>query len=402
LIAIQAFGEFEGNSLAPADRLIANTTAYIKEHPTDPMGPYTLARVHYLAFATRGATLNAWPNDGRALPEIYDPMPTRPQSSNLNPMDASLRVHLTEAIENFRKAIQMDEKNGLFHLGLASISRQALSSGLELGAIPGMAPADIPKDGNFTAVWREQAIAEYLKAYQLSIDTTAMIRAGSPGGGTVTSASYEAGTRYVEMVGARGVRDSERTVYERIKDSLPSLSKQGISFITPIVFRLTAPVRLEALLDAGKTVAFDLAGSGIPQRYTWLRPDTGILVWDPTRAGRITSGHQLFGSVTFQMFWPDGYRAIDALDDNRDGELRGAELDGLAVWFDLNQNGVSDAGEVTPIEKTGIASISARATTCIGASLANETGLIMTDGRALPTYDWTTTPLKDPPASSGS
>jgi hypothetical protein len=142
-------------------------------------------------------------------------------------------------------------------------------------------------------------------------------------------------------------------------------------------------------------VEFNLDGTGRSQRYTWLRPDTGILVWDPRSEGKVTSGHQLFGSVSFRMFWNNGYRALDALDDNRDGELRGAELDGLAVWFDRNQDGVSDPGEVIPIDQTGIAAISARATTADGPSPANEAGLVMADGRVLPTYDWTTAPLTD-------
>ncbi|HEX5000117.1 MAG TPA: hypothetical protein VFY29_17990 [Terriglobia bacterium] len=94
------------------------------------------------------------------------------------------------------------------------------------------------------------------------------------------------------------------------------------------------------------------------------------------------------------MFWPDGYRALDALIDNRDGELRGNELRGLAVWFDRNQNGVSDPREVVPIEKTGIAAISARATTRVGDSPTNERGLELTGGRRLPTCDRTTAPLR--------
>ena len=87
-------------------------------------------------------------------------------------------------------------------------------------------------------------------------------------------------------------------------------------------------------LESAIVLKSDLAGSGQAQPYTWVQPDTGILVWDPWSEGRIRSGRQLFGSVTFHMFWSDGYRALDALDDNRDGELRGNELKGLAAWFD--------------------------------------------------------------------
>ena len=37
----------------PFDRLIANTEAFIKDHPNDPQGYYTLARMHYFAFANQ-------------------------------------------------------------------------------------------------------------------------------------------------------------------------------------------------------------------------------------------------------------------------------------------------------------------------------------------------------------
>jgi hypothetical protein len=37
----------------------------------------------------------------------------------------------------------------------------------------------------------------------------------------------------------------------------------------------------------------------------------------------ITSALQLFGNVTFWMFWRDGYAAMSALDDNGDGVLSG-------------------------------------------------------------------------------
>ena len=99
------------------------------------------------------------------------------------------------------------------------------------------------------------------------------------------------------------------------------------------------------------------------------------------------------------MFWSDGYRALDALDDNRDGALTGAELEGMAVWFDRNQDGVSQPGEVIPIARTGIVAISVRANGRSGEPLMNPAGITMADRRAIPTYDWSTTPLSVRPSS---
>jgi hypothetical protein len=385
--------------VVPVERLIANTTAYIKENPSDPKGPYTLARIHYLAFATRSAELNQYPA-GRGLGRI-DPA-EKPKKAGST--EAQLRAHLNEAIENYRKAIQMDARNELFHLGLASVSAAALDAGFKLGPIPGSTETAPPKNGDYKPLWREQAIAEYLQAYQLSIKDD--LENAAELGEVRSLVSYEAGHQYVDLVKARGIKDSERKTLAGIRESLETFGKTKEkrsriprNLITPIIFSLNAAAPLEELLDSGRTVSFDLDGTRRPQRYTWVRPDTGILVWDPHNSGKITSGHQLFGSVTFQMFWTDGYRALDTLDDNRDGKLRGSELAGLSVWFDRNQNGISERGEVIPIEGT-VAAISARATSAVGISLANEAGIELNDGRILPTYDWTTAPLQDNPPVS--
>jgi hypothetical protein len=403
-LTVQGFANFRGDPSVPVDRLITNTTAYIKEHPEDAMGPYTLARIHYLALATGSSRLLGTDRNQRnALPTVDEPLPpgTRGSSSPAPKQqawtEAQLRDHLNQAVENYRKALRMDEKNELFHLGLASVSQAALNAGFKLGPIPGAEAAAPPKDGDFASLWREQAIEEYLKAYELSDGKKAGITYGHLSTGILlVLLQAEAGQKYVELVTARGVRDTERQTVIKVRTALPELRDVRHEIvITPIIFRLSEAAPLKQLLDPQKTVTFDLDGTRRPQRYSWLRPDTGILVWDPSNAGKIVSGHQLFGSVSFHMFWSDGYRALDALDDNRDAELRGSELKGLAVWFDRNQNGVSESGEVIPIDRTGIAAISVRATSCVGASLANESGLTMTDGRVLPTYDWTTKAVID-------
>ncbi|HEX5000407.1 MAG TPA: hypothetical protein VFY29_19445 [Terriglobia bacterium] len=412
VLAVAGFGEFIDLvpfEFVPLDRLIQNTTAYISEHPADPMGPYTLARIHYLALVTRSASLIVDKNypDG-ALPEGLSDTVVDQNGKPLRELSPpktkqgteQSRYHLDEAVLNYQKSIAMDARNPLFHLGLASVAREALKADFKPDSIPGDAAGtpDAKNEGS-RAHWREYAIAEFRKSYELSIESKTGGRAAEPVDSLTALVRYEAAQRYVEMVQSRGVRDAERTTVKTIQSSLESLQKSAQARlysgpITPIIFRLHGKASLGDLLDSQRTVTFDLDGTGREQRYTWLGPDTEILVWDPANAGRIASGHQLFGSVSFRMFWSDGYRALDALDDNRDGELRGKELRGLAVWMDRNQNGVSDAGEVIPIEQTAIAGISIRATACIGESLSNEAGLTMTDGRVLPTYDWLTRSLK--------
>ena len=117
--------------------------------------------------------------------------------------------------------------------------------------------------------------------------------------------------------------------------------------ITPIVVSLRNGAAARDLENHSARVAFDADGTGLQKHWTWITRDAGWLVYDPHNTGKITSGLQLFGGVTFWMFWENGYQALAALDDDGDGMLTGRELKGLAIWQDLNGNGVCERGDVT-------------------------------------------------------
>ena len=68
----------------------------------------------------------------------------------------------------------------------------------------------------------------------------------------------------------------------------------------------------------------------------------------------------MFGNVTFWLFWNTGYDALQVLDDDRNGVLRGDELAGLAVWRDVNVDGVSQAGEVHSLAALGIVELATK------------------------------------------
>jgi len=167
--------------------------------------------------------------------------------------------------------------------------------------------------------------------------------------------------------------------------------------VTPIIFPLDEDRSLGSLLAPSTTVNFDLDGTGRDHSWPWVNPNTAILVWDPDNTGKITSGRQLFGSATWWLMFADGYRALDALDDNRDGQLAGEELDGIAVWIDANSNGVSDPGEVNPVVHHGINALSTRATTTADGCPANHAGVHFADARSLPTYDWIAASVENKP-----
>ena len=163
--------------------------------------------------------------------------------------------------------------------------------------------------------------------------------------------------------------------------------------ITPILISFGGKSRLADLISQSARVNFDLSGEGGSRTWPWVKPDAGILVWDPKHTGKITSGLQLFGSVTWWLFWKDGYAPLAALDDDRNGRLVGAELRGIAVWFDRNGNGVSDAGEVVSLEALGVQSIAVQPKGRQAGTLWNPEGITLRNGRTAATFDWTPTSI---------
>lgn len=440
----------------PIDRLVTNLEAKLKEEPDDANLHYTLGRLHGLAFERHATSVAVYDRKGeisvadKCWQEGYgDTKGTLP--------DAELKGHLTEAIKHLNKAIELDTTNPMYHLALGSVLESGLSLAdkIEVHPMCPVKEADqrapewienlvdqISSNGDvkeqlvdealhsrnwngerpttrdwvitklFTkrqdpdkrvqenaktallADWKEQISEQFFLAFSQAIPEDGKASEKPIWGHMQCWVAYEAATSYVRVVEKRGVRDDEKVRLATAKAALKAfndLPRPG--GITPFIFSMSRTAELRQMVNGNKDARFDLDGTGLPQSWSWVKPDTGILVWDPKHEGKITSGRQLFGSVTWWIFFDNGYDALDALDDDRDGELSGAELPGLAVWFDRNSNGVSDAGEVVPIESLGIAGISCRATSEEGGCPANLDGLRLADGRVLATYDWIATPV---------
>ncbi len=171
-------------------------------------------------------------------------------------------------------------------------------------------------------------------------------------------------------------------VRKRLTDSPPAM------YVTPILVPLKREVPFDALVDRTSKVAFDFSGQGLRLQAGWLTADAAWLVWDPKDKRIVTSGFQLFGSVTWVASWDNGYNALGALDDDGDGAISGAELDGLSLWHDRDADGVCDAGEVKPVADHSIVSLT-YAHERVGDDLwVSEAGVTFADGETRPTYDW--------------
>jgi hypothetical protein len=375
-----AFGE-----PVPVDRLLTNVSRYMAQNPDDPQGHYTLGRLHSLAFTGRLSEVKvrlADPetNQPLRLPEFapYDPI-LQKRREEVKEGDTAAYHHLAESVRHYRRAAELAPKVAISWLGLGWM--------LEQGA-PFAAKVDAPfleKPKRASADdWRGQALAAYRRAFALNLDEDLKREYLADLDSFVT---LEAGEGMLRVMEQRSPTAAEQAEATRVRGALKVLQSKPL-LVSPIIFPLRGTTSLEALIDPQLAVSFDLDGNGEPELWPWVGPNTGILVWDPEGTGRIVSGRQLFGSVTWWMFWKDGYQPLAALDDNGDGWLSGPELEGLAVWCDQNSNAISEAGEVRLLPQIGILRVAVRASGRSSGALFNRRGVQRQDGAYLPTYDW--------------
>lgn len=251
-------------------------------------------------------------------------------------------------------------------------------------------------------LWKDETRELYFEAFCLGLpdDSTATEQSII---GLSVYASYQAAKDYSRVVTDDTefpIRKATIAAAMRAFEKLPPCGA-----ITPIIVPLEseppapgAPASIDAFLAPNARVAFDLDATHRSQTWSWVSPRAGLLCWDPQNRGTITSGIQLFGSATWWLMFDDGYAAMDALDDNRDGTLTGEELNGLSLWVDANTDGVSDPGEVKPLAAFNITRLSTRADEGVRVgphndSLVSARGVTYASGRVAPTFDWVTRPI---------
>lgn len=143
-------------------------------------------------------------------------------------------------------------------------------------------------------------------------------------------------------------------------------------------------------INTAAPILFDGNGDGVKTATGWVSANDGMLVWDRNGNGAIDSGRELFSDATVKSdgtVATDGFNALADLDANHDGVVNAQDADfaNLRVWRDLNQNGVSDAGEIFTLDTYQIAGINVGNTTVNTAlgngNVLNETGsFVRSDG----------------------
>ena len=128
----------------------------------------------------------------------------------------------------------------------------------------------------------------------------------------------------------------------------------------PLVLDLDGDgIETSSLTQGG--VHFDMDGDGFAEMSGWVGADDGLLVLDRDGNGKIDDISELFGAPG-----GSGFGELRLLDDDASGVIDAGDVvfDKLQVWRDLNQDGVSQTGELFSLDELGITSIDA-----IGAPL---------------------------------
>ena len=433
---------FPSATYMPFDRLIANVEAYVRDHPKDPQGYYTLARMHYFAFVDQmpyvpmdyyasvipprvaeewqisrdrllidlrhvqatQMVLDEWKyaTEADVPPDRRKEFQTAVQNKERELTDQGWKperldtrqvlTHAGAAVDNFERALDLDPENGLSYLGLASLYEQYSSYVADVNITD-----HPPQLAHVTLV--ETRVMYYL-AFRFSAEEDLKSDHVLVLWGMETLASYEAGTAYLRLA-KKDPSIADANSVAQVETDLERLREHVSIGITPMIFSTQRHESVVDLLAPQTRVSFDLDGTGRKAQWPWVKPTTGLLVWDPFNKGEITSGRQLFGTATWWLLFANGYAALDTLDDNRDGSLSGRELKGIGVWFDKNADGRSEPGEVQPVTDFGVQAIRTRSTGSDHGMLMNPNGIILKDGTVVPTYDWVVSPIKPMPQTTG-
>jgi tetratricopeptide (TPR) repeat protein len=275
----------------PVDRVAANLERMIAEKPQDVGLRLNLARTHAMAFAQKLDALRVAKRGG--LPFFGDEFGYR-NVSVLPPKDqaaaAAAEAQLKAAIAAYRDLLKIDPNHSVGNLGLGWCLKLAGD-----------------REGAKTALRKTIAIEWPIEKERRS---------------TWGSMVLEAWAHLRPLLDPVADAAELRTMAEH----QAVISKQG-RMITPIAVPLRARLDARDIADDRAAVLFDADGSGIPKRWTWITDEAAWLVFDRKDTRTVTSALQLFGSVTFWLFWENGYdRAASAGRQRRRRDSRaGAE-----------------------------------------------------------------------------
>ncbi|MGN8022130.1 hypothetical protein ACTJJ7_15610 [Phyllobacterium sp. 22229] len=193
----------------------------------------------------------------------------------------------------------------------------------------------------------------------------------------------------IKYLGPMTTNDQKFLLYENAQGNIMGVRAPGLQItINPVLLDLNGDNQLDVRpIDLTKPndvsgPHFDWQGNGKPQQTAWVGPKDGLLVIDLAKDG--TSGPDgkidQAKEIAFSLWKSEDERQLElkrqgigdnghivtdleglqyAFDTNHDGVLdkQDARWKEFRVWQDLNQDGITDAGELKSLDDWGIKSI---------------------------------------------
>lgn len=391
---LQSDGKFLLHQTArvPIGRVLTNLQITVAANPQDVESLYYLARVHSMAYAQQVVVLEVTTNTSKPFfgyPDSDSGVPRNVVHGASRSDRAEALGHLTNAITFYQRAVgllagsssrQAQQLLLPVHLGLAWCVDQ---SGQRLAAIEAYRDA-------LQRAWQKEADDTFV-VKENGRSSWDRMRAGSKSFREAKHGHAGPGVCYSEeiiryLLALLDPKTDAKEIAQLEADRRDLRSRPRA--ITPLIVPLRDDLSLETLVEPEAKVAFDLDGSGELRRWGWITTNAAWLVFDHDGRGQITSGLQMFGNVTFWVFWRDGYAALSSLDDNHDGRLSGEELAHLALWQDLNCNGISEPGEVTALTQHGVTSLDCHSVLHDSGLRFSPRGIRFQNHTTRPSYDW--------------
>jgi tetratricopeptide (TPR) repeat protein len=344
----------------PVARLVQNLEAQLARDPDNPQMHINLARLHGMAWALKTEDLPAALGPSKQKEPWYGYEPYlipygRDVVKGSEQQRAAVQSHLNKALRHYETALKLSPNSLLGSLGYGWMLQQA---------------------GD-----RERAVEHYRRVVAKAWPTERSKGVAGPGARFFTN---EAAGYLIPLL------DRERDAKEIKELQAMQLHFESLPrAITPLAIPLSDDLPASAIHDRTARVRFDADGSGLRREWSWIGRGAGWLVHDSQGRGDVASALQLFGNVTFWLFWKNGYEALSSLDDDGNGFIEGAESKSLGIWQDENRNGISEPGEVRSLESHGIVSLSCdyeESDTMEFAALSPD-GVRLRDGRVRSTYD---------------
>lgn len=113
-------------------------------------------------------------------------------------------------------------------------------------------------------------------------------------------------------------------------------------------------------IDINKSqIYFDVDEDGFREQTGWISKKEAILAIDKNGNGIIDNQSEMFGSKD-----KTGFEELKELDTNGDGiiDSKDTDFNKIRLWQDLNENGVTDDGELKTLSEAGIISINTNST----------------------------------------